>query len=401
VPSIPQTEIREAAKALEAKTVAVRRELHAHPEIGFEEVQTAARIARTLGELGIDHRTGVAKTGVLATLRGTSSGPGAGRAVQLRADMDCLPLQERNDVPYRSKRDGFMHACGHDGHVAILLGAAELLHRARSRWSGTVRLAFQPGEEGYGGAVPLIAEGALADPECGSAYALHIWNNLPVGQIGVRPGPAMAAVDEFYITVLGRGGHASEPSATADPIIAASHLVIALQTIVSRNIEAIDAGVCTVGSLHGGTTHNIIPDRAELIGTLRSFRPEVREVLRRRVGEIARGIAGTFGCTAEVTLHGGYPATVNDERAAALATLAATDVAGAANVTPAKPVMGGEDFSYFLAKVPGAMMFLGSSNPERGLAHPHHSPQFDFDEACLATGIELMSTVALRALDTP
>ncbi len=397
--TIPQEELRSLSREQSERLVSVRRDLHRHPELGFTETRTAARIAETLARLGIPHRTGVAKTGVLATIRGTGRGAnGDGRAVLLRADMDGLPLSELNEVPYRSESDGMMHACGHDGHVSILLGAAELLHATRDRWAGTIRLAFQPGEEGFGGAVPLIEQGALADPDCGSAFALHIWNSLPVGTIGIRPGPAMAAVDEFTITVVGRGGHASEPFATADPIVATAAVVGALQTIVSRNLDAQDAAVCTVGSMHGGTTHNIIPERAELVGTLRSFRPEVREILRRRVTEISEGIAASYGCRAAVNLHPGYPATVNDGAMSALATRAAAGVVGDGKVTPAKPVMGGEDFSYFLQKVPGAMMFLGSANAERGLAHPHHSPRFDFDEACLPTGVELMCSVALRAL---
>jgi len=376
------------------QVIALRREFHSHPELGFQEEKTAARVSAFLSERGIEHRTGVARTGVLATIRGGAAGP----AVLLRADMDALPLSEANEVPYRSRRDGLMHACGHDGHVAMLLGAADVLHRMRDRIPGTVRLAFQPAEEGLGGAQPLIAEGALADPRCEAAFALHLWNSLPAGSVGLKEGPAMAAVDEIRIRIVGRGGHGAEPMDTADPIVAASHVVTGLQTIVSRNLDALDTGVVTIGAIHGGKAHNIIPEIVEMTGTLRSFRQETRELLRRRVREVTASIASGLGCRGEVEVIESYPATVNDPEMTRFARRVAGDVVGESRVVASKAVMGGEDFSYFLQAVPGTFVFLGSNNVEKGFVHPHHSPQFDFDEAALPVGVELLCALAIRWL---
>ena len=375
--------------------VALRREFHAHPELGFQEHQTSARVAAFLTERGIEHRTGVAKTGVLGTIRGASDGP----AVLLRADMDALPLHEANDVPYRSRRENLMHACGHDGHVAMLLGAGAVLQQLRDRLPGTVRLAFQPAEEGLGGAQPLIAEGALRDPSCGAAFGLHLWNSLPAGMVGLKEGPAMAAVDEIHLRIVGRGGHGAEPMDTADPIVAAAAVVTGLQTIVSRNLDALDAGVVTIGAIHGGKAHNIIPEFVQMTGTLRSFQAETRELLRRRVREVASSIAAGLGCRAEVEVVESYPATINDPGMTRFTHRVAASVVGKDKVVASKAVMGGEDFSYFLQNVPGTFVFLGSNNVARGLAHPHHSPNFDFDEAALPVGVELLCTLALRWLE--
>ena len=389
-------EVRDLVHEVAGRVVALRREFHSHPELGFQEHETSARVSATLSELGVEHRNGVARTGVLGTIRGVAPG---GAALLLRADMDCLPIREENEVPYRSLRDGLMHACGHDGHTAILLGVAHVLTRLRDRFRGSVRLAFQPAEEGLGGAEPLIAEGALSDPDCEAAFALHLWNSLPTGTIGLREGAAMAAVDEFRIKVAGRGGHGAEPMATADPIVAAAQIVTALQTIVSRNLDATDSGVVTVAAIHGGKAYNVIPESVDLLGTLRSFRPETRLLLRQRVREIAESVARGMGCRAEVEMIEGYPSTINDPTMTRFARKVAEDVAGSGKVVDSRPVMGSEDFSYFLRKVPGAFVFLGSNNPEKGFVHPHHSPRFDFDESSLTVGVEFLSMLALRFLE--
>ena len=389
--------IRGQAKRIAEVVVEIRRDLHRHPELGFQEVRTAKKISEFLSERGIEHRTGVAETGVLATIRGD----GPGRSVALRADMDALPIEEKTENPARSETSGVMHACGHDGHVAILLGAAEVLHRTRKEFAGTIRLAFQPAEEGLGGAVPLLEQGALEDPKAEAAFALHIWNSTPAGQIAIAPGPVMAAADEFSITVLGRGGHGSQPQATIDPVVVAAQIVSALQSVVNRNIDPLDPAVLTIASIHGGTAHNVIPAEVQLAGTIRSFRPEVREALIARLHAVAEGTAGAFGARAEVRIGSGYPVTENHVQMTDFARTVAVETVGAANVIHPRPVMGAEDFSYFLKKVPGCMVFLGSSNIARGMSHPHHSALFDFDESCLPIGVELMSRLALSYLARP
>ena len=386
--------LQKDARELAGRTIEIRRDLHAHPELGFRETRTAAKISETLSELGIEHRTGVAQTGVLATIRGAAPGP----TVALRADMDGLPIVEQTENPARSENHGVMHACGHDGHVSILLGAAALLQSRRKDFAGTIRLAFQPAEEGLGGAVPLLEQGALDDPRADAAFALHIWNSTPAGQIAIGSGPVMAAADEFSIKVIGRGGHGSQPQATIDPIVAAAHIVGALQSVVNRNIDPLDPAVLTVATIHGGTAHNVIPAEVELTGTIRSFRAEVRETLVARLREVAEGTARALGARAEVHVGFGYPVTENHAAMSDFARTVATATVGAANVVNARPVMGAEDFSYFLKRVPGCMVFLGSNNAAKGLAHPHHSALFDFDEACLPIGVEMMSRLALDYL---
>ena len=389
--------IRKDARNLTARVTEIRRDLHRHPELGFREVRTAKLVSEFLAEHGIEHRTGVAETGVLATIRGSAPGP----VVALRADMDALPIEEKTDSPARSETKGVMHACGHDGHVAILLGAAEILQKRRQELAGTVRLAFQPAEEGLGGAVPLLDQGALEDPKADAAFALHIWNSVPAGRISLAPGPVMAAADEFAIRVIGRGGHGSQPQETLDPVVAAASIVTALQSVVNRNIDPLDPAVLTVATIHGGTAHNVIPAEVTMTGTLRSFRQEVRDILFGRLKETAEGTARALGARAEVTIGCGYPVTENHAAQTAFARQVSAECVGEENLIEARPVMGAEDFSYFLQRVPGCMVFLGSNNVARGLSHPHHSDLFDFDEACLPIGVELMSRLALEYLAGP
>lgn len=389
-----EPKIRADARDLAGTVTDIRRDLHRHPELGFREVRTAKRVSEVLSELGIEHRTGVAETGVLATIRGAAPGP----TVALRADMDGLPIDEKTENPARSENAGVMHACGHDGHVAILLGTAMMLAKRRKDFAGTVRLAFQPAEEGLGGAVPLLAQGALDDPKADAAFALHIWNSTPAGQIALAAGPVMAAADELAITVTGRGGHGSQPQATIDPIVAAAQIINALQTVVNRNIDPSEPAVLTIATIHGGTAHNIIPAEVTMSGTIRSYSEEIRALLHARVREVAEGTARALGAKAEVTIGHGYPVTENHVAMTAFARTVAAGVVGDANVVTPRPVMGAEDFSYFLQRAPGCMVFLGSNNVSRGLAHPHHSALFDFDEACLPIGVELMTTLALDYL---
>jgi amidohydrolase len=306
--------------------------------------------------------------------------------------MDALPIQEENTHDFRSTVPGRMHACGHDGHTAILLGVARLF--AEEPPAGTVVLAFQPAEEKPGGAKPMIEAGVLDDPHVDAALGLHLWSNLPVGTVGLNPGALMAGADEFRLTVTGRGGHAALPHQAIDAVVVASHIVVALQTLVSRETSPLESAVVTVGSIHGGTTFNVIAASAVLEGTVRAFDDARRQSLRDRISALAKGMAGAMGAevTLEWTPH--YPATVNDPIMAALVAREAAAVLGEGNVFQDIRTMGAEDMSFFLRAVPGCFFFVGAANRERGITAPHHSPRFDIDEAALPIGAELLSRAA-------
>jgi len=376
-----------------AQLVATRRDLHQHPELGFEETRTATLAAERLKSLGYDVKSGVGKTGVVAVRPG---GNGGGRCVLLRADMDALPVEETNDVPYRSRHAGKMHACGHDGHVAIGLEVARRL--AALELGGTVKLAFQPAEEVSHGAQAMIADGVLEAPKVDAAFGIHLWNDLPVCTIGVMPGPIMASVDEFEITILGRGGHAAAPHQTVDPVLTAAHVVTALQSLVARRRNPLEEGVVSVTQVNAGHAFNVIPGRADLRGTVRTFGGKFWDDAPSLVEETARGIASAFGARAEVRYRRLSGPLVNDERMAALMGEVAAQVVGADNVKAGVRTMGGEDMSYFLQKVPGCFAFVGSG-PKTGKAAPHHSAGFDIDEESLVIGAELLSRVAVRYLE--
>jgi amidohydrolase len=374
---------------LRPEIIALRRELHQHPELAFQETGTASRIRSFLEGQGLELRTGVGGTGVVAgTPRRT------GRTVLLRVDMDGLPIEEESETPYASRVKGRMHACGHDGHVAMGAGAARIL--AQRDIPGTVKVLFQPAEEGEGGAQAVIADGVLEGVD--RVLGVHLWNELPVGTLGVKAGPLMAAVDRLKIVVRGRGGHGGQPQRAADPVVAAAHVVTALQTIVAREVSPLEPAVLTIGSIHGGEAFNVIPDQVTLTGTLRSFDPELRRSLPERIGGIAGGIAEGLGCRAEVEVRAGNPAVVNDPQVAELARRAAVRVVGEERVVSPQPTMGGEDMAVYFERVPGCFVFVGSANPERGLAEPHHSPRFDFDEEALAIGCAFLVEAAVEAL---
>jgi amidohydrolase len=369
--------------------VATRRDLHQHPELGFEETRTSGLAAERLQSLGYQVRSGVGKTGVVAVRQGD------GRCVLLRADMDALPVEEANDVSYRSKHPGKMHACGHDGHVAIGLEVARRL--AALRLPGTVKLVFQPAEEVSHGAQAMIADGVLDAPKVDAAFGIHLWNELPVGTVGVMPGAIMASVDEFEITIFGRGGHAAAPHQTADPVLAAAHVVTALQGLVARRRNPLEEGVLSVTQISAGHAFNVIPGRADLRGTVRTFGGRFWDDAPALVEETAQGIAGAFGARAEVRYLRLSSPLVNDERMAALMGEVAAGVVGKDNVKSGVRTMGGEDMSFFLQQVPGCFAFVGSA-PKNGKASPHHSATFDIDEESLVIGAELLSRVAVGYL---
>lgn len=377
-----------------AELVATRRDLHRHPELAYAETRTARLVAERLAGLGLVPRTGVAGTGVVADVVGAAPGP----CVLLRADMDALPIQEANDLPWRSVHAGRMHACGHDGHTAILLAAARLLSGRARPPRGTVRLVFQPAEEGGNGAAAMIAAGVLEGPRVDAAFGLHLWNHLDRGRVAIVPGPFMAAVDRFVIRVQGQGGHGAVPHRARDPIVAAAHVVTALQAIAARRVDPEKAVVVTVGSIAGGHAFNVIPDSVRLEGTARSFDPGVGDALAGWITDTARGACEALGCTAEVSVERLTRATVNDPAMAALVH----DVA-CARLSPADIVqertMAGEDFAEFLAQVPGCFFFVGTRDEATGKIHPHHSPHFDIDERALPVGAGLLVDIARTWLE--
>ncbi|MGD9713032.1 MAG: M20 family metallopeptidase [Thermomicrobiales bacterium] len=380
--------------------IADRRYLHEHPELGFQEFETAKFVAERLGSMGLDDiRTGIAVTGVTALIRGTKPSSGAEKVVLVRADMDALPIQEENDVDYRSQTNGKMHACGHDAHTSMLLGIARVLNDRRDEFSGTVKVLFQPAEEGGGGARVMIEEGVLDDPTVDFVFGQHVAQEIPLGKLEMRDGPAMAAADRFTIVIKGKGGHGAQPHLCVDPISIGAQIVTALQTIVGREVDPVEKAVVTVGAFLAGEASNVIPDTAELRGTLRAFTPSVRELIGRRVGEIAQGVAAAMGGNVEYTYSPGYPPTVNDPGMASMVRSIAAEVLGEENVSEGPYHMGAEDFSYFLEQKPGAFYFLGSRNEERGLTWGHHHPRFDIDEASMAAGMEVMVRTVLHVLN--
>jgi amidohydrolase len=384
------------ARAMQEQLAAWRRDLHMHPELGFEERRTAARVAEHLAQLGYQVYTEVAHTGVIGVLEGAGPGP----TVMLRFDMDALPIQEENEVAYASQTPGVMHACGHDGHITIGLGCATLLQRHRDALNGTVKLVFQPGEEGLNGAEVMIRDGALDDfgPRPDLAYGLHLWNPLPLGVAGVSAGPIMAAADRWSLTINGRGGHGALPHETADPVAALIQLAGALQTIVSRNVSPLDTAVLSVGTIHGGTAFNVIPGQVELSGTVRTFSPEVREKVVNRMEAICRGVASAMDVEVDLDVQALVPAVFNDPTATESIREVVDAILGQENVRPDYRSMVSEDMSFFLREVPGCYIFLGASNAERGLAYGHHHPRFDFDEAVLPLGVAILAETAARFL---
>jgi amidohydrolase len=382
-----------AARTMRDQLVAWRRDFHAHPELGFQELRTAGVVATVLQGLGYQVQTGVGQTGVVGLLGGGRMGP----VVLLRFDMDALPIQEESDAPYRSQRPGVMHACGHDGHVAAGLGVATLLSRHREALGGTIKLVFQPGEEGMNGALGMIEDGVLEEPRPDVALAAHLWTDLPLGRVGLASGPVMAAAETWECTIRGTGGHGASPHQTADPVVAAAQVIVALQTVVSRNVNPQGTAVLTVGTVHGGDASNIIPERAALSGTIRTFDPSIRNLVIQRLKEIVSGTSSALGCRAKVGVQEVTPALVNDSEVTAAVRLIAADMVGEGNLVEFH-TMGSEDMAFINAEVPGCYFFVGAGNEASGLARPHHCPQFDFDEDALPLMVGLLTGAAARYL---
>ena len=374
---------------------ALRRDLHAHPELAFEESRTASLVAEKLAGWGIEVHRGLARTGVVGTIRGKGSGS---RAIGLRADMDCLPMHELNDFAYRSRNEGRMHACGHDGHITMLLGAARYLAETRN-FDGTAYLIFQPAEEGGGGGQVMVKEGLFDRFPANEVYAVHNWPGLPPGKMAVRPGAVMAATDEVSITVRGRGGHGAMPHLAVDPVVTAAHIITALQTIASRTVSPLDSvvvSICSMATSQLGV-FNVIPDHVKLVGTVRSFQPQTRDLAEKRVKEIAVKVAEAHGAAAEVAYARGYPPTINSAREAAFAAEVGRRIFGPANViTEHEPTMGGEDFSYLLQARPGAYVFLGQGGAEGGCLL--HNPHYDFNDEVIPLGAGYLAALVEQAL---
>ncbi len=384
--SVDLSQLRLEIRNLQPQLVEWRRRLHQKPELSFEENLTAEFVSQKLQAWGIEHQTGIAKTGIVATIDSGKPGP----VLAIRADMDALPIQEENEVDYRSQHPGIMHACGHDGHTAIALGTACYLAQHKHSFSGTVKMIFQPAEEGPGGAKPMIDAGVLKNPDVDAIVGLHLWNNLPLGTVGVRSGALMAAVETFDCTILGKGGHGGMPHQTVDAIVVAAQIVNTLQSIVARNIDPIDSAVVTVGKFHAGHTYNVIADTAQIGGTVRYFKPSYQGYFDKRIEQVIAGICQSYGANYKFDYCSYYPPTINDIKMAELVrSVAESVVETPAGIVPECQTMGGEDMSFFLQEVPGCYFFLGSANKEKNLAYPHHHPRFDFDETALGMGVEM------------
>ena len=378
--------------------VAIRRDLHAHPELGFEEHRTANVVAERLTALNIEHHTGVGKTGIVAVVRGRSTA--SGRSVGLRADMDALPMQEDNTFAHRSRYDGRMHGCGHDGHTTMLLAAARYLAETRA-FDGTVTLIFQPGEEGYAGGRAMIEDGLFERFPADQIYALHNWPGLPVGKIAVRAGPMMAAADRVTIDIDGKGGHGAHPHQSIDPVLVAGHIITAAQSIVARNVSPIDTAVVSLCSMHAGHpgAMSVIPRTAQLVGTVRTFKAATQDLIERRLSELVPSIAAAFGASATIKYERVYPATINTAAEARFAADVAGEVVGRENVVhDLDPSMGSEDFSFMLQRRPGAYARLGQGGIGGAAPCFLHDSRYDFNDSVIAIGAGYLAALAEQAM---
>jgi amidohydrolase len=396
------TDFLTQAKELFPYTQSLRRDFHMHPELGFREIRTGGIVAKELESLGIEVTKGVGKTGVVGLLEGSKPGP----TLLLRFDMDALPITEETNVPYASLTSGVMHACGHDGHTAIGLTVAKILHAHRDRLAGTIKFCFQPSEEGnngeeVGGAEMMMRDGVLDGPKVDMSLSLHLWNEKPLGWLGVKNGPIMAGADIFTVRITGRGGHGAIPDAAVDPIVAAANIVNALQTIVSRNVAPLDTAVVSVTNIHGGTAFNVIPPEVRLEGTIRTFDNAVRQRVVERFEQIVHGVGEGMGCQVEVNIKRITPALVNNESITSKVHETVQHVLPASSLDVEYQTMTAEDMAFMQEKVPGCYFFVGSNDRTRHLDYGHHHPKFDFDEEALIRGTALMAAAAMDILNQP
>lgn len=388
-------QIKRLASQVEKKYIAVRRHLHQYPEAAFKEEKTSAFIKQHLMDLGLEVRTGVAVTGVIGLLKGVRPG----KTFALRSDMDALFLNEENNFDYISKNKGYMHACGHDIHMSAVLGAAEILSCMKDNFDGNIVFIFQPAEEGMGGGRLIVEEGIIREYGVETIIAGHVSPSLPTGSISLRKGPAMASQSEFSIEITGKGGHAAMPHTTSDPIVAGVNMINMLQTLITREKNPVESAVLSVTCFNAGSAFNIIPDRAELKGTVRSFSDDVSAAIDRRMHEMCNSICKALGVECKITYNSNYPAVVNNAETVELITNSAKKIIGDQNViTDIEPVMLSEDFSYYTRVIPGALYNLGCRNPEEASANNLHNPGFNPDESCIKTGMEIMSQCAVDFL---
>ncbi len=388
------TDFYQAAQELFEYTQMLRRDFHRHPELGFKEVRTAGVVGRELSQMGLEVSTGIAETGVVALLEGTLPGP----VVLLRFDMDALPVQEETGAEYASLTPGLMHACGHDGHVAVGMTVARILNDIRQDLHGTVKFVFQPAEEGLGGAQRMIEDGVLENPTPAHTLALHLWNEIPLGSAAFVPGPMMAGAGFFTIKLTGRGGHGAAPHQTVDPVVAASQIVSALQTVVSRNIAPLQSAVLSITYVRAGETYNVIPPSAELRGTVRYFGPEVKQLVNARLEQIVTSVAAAFNCQSSLEFNDLSPAVVNNSVVTQQLGKMAQKVIPTLTVNSTYRTMVSEDMALMMEKVPGCYFLVGGANAEKGLNFGHHHPRFDFDEAALVNAASLMASAAVELL---
>src|SRR5947209_13481942 len=397
--SVPENDhLKSDIDELVPDLVALRRDLHGHPELAFEEVRTSAIVAQRLRALGLEVRTGVAKTGVVGLLRGEASKPGA-QTIAIRADMDALPIHELNEIDYSSTIDGKMHACGHDGHTSIALAVADILSKRRAELPGNVKFIFQPAEEAIGGAGPMVKEGAMEGID--GVIGLHLISDYPVGRVGVRAGPVFASADRFILTIRGKGGHAAiRPEMSVDPIVISAYIITALQTLISRETSPFSPAVITIGVVKAGTAFNIIPETAELQGTMRAYSKEHREKLIRRISEIASGVASAMGATCAIKVFDGCPPCTNDAAMTEVVRKAAVESVGGDKVDNGEEIMntGSDDMAYFLNAVPGCYFIVGARNEAKGAKYPHHHPRFNVDEEAMPIAVEVLTRAALDFL---
>jgi amidohydrolase len=385
------------SKAYFKDVVSWRRHIHANPELSMQEYQTSAFVAARLKEMGIPHETGIATTGVVGLIKGRNPDK---KAIALRADMDALPITEANDVDYKSRNHGVMHACGHDVHTTSLLGTARILNELKDTFEGTVKLFFQPSEENYpGGAIQMIKEGVMENPKPAHAFGQHVYPELEAGKIGMKSGQYMASTDEVYLTVHGKGGHGAQPSRNIDPVVIAAYIIVALQQIVSRNASPDVATVLSFGRIIGDGQMNIIPNQVKIDGTLRTFDENWRKEARKKITKMAQSIAEGMGGSCDVKIVEGYPFVYNDPHITEKVKSWAIELLGEENVVDLPIRMTAEDFSYFAKEAPSCFYRLGNANFEKGISSSLHTPTFDVDEKCLETGMGLMAWVAIKALE--
>lgn len=382
-------DFRQEATDLFDEMVRYRRDFHRYPELGFTETRTSGIIAKYLDDLGFEVQRGIGQTGVVGLLAGDKPGP----VVMLRFDMDALPIQEEGDLPYGSRNEGVMHACGHDGHVSMGMAVAKIMAKYRDQLAGTLKFVFQPAEEGLGGAFAMISDGVLENPRPDVAFAMHVWTPEPYGRVRVVPGPCMSSSSVFTLTVQGLGGHGAAPHLATDPVLAAAQIVTALQSIVSRNIDPQESVVVSIGQFSAGTTFNVIPDKAILKGTVRSYNNDLHRQTYRRILEMATKMAAAFSCTATMETVAIVQAVVNAEEPTAVVHQAASKIVGEQNINYRR-TMASDDMGFFLDEIPGCYFFIGARNEEKGFTYPHHHPKFNFDERAMIDGVAIMSQTA-------